>query len=518
MPPVIAVLRFSPVLLGLLIVVPPAQAQWTRIVDVPASDIFSVYASGDTIVAGADTATYVSTNAGATWKRSAKVTTGVTEIRAVLLRDGRIYAGTSRQGVFVSDDLGDTWLDFNQGLVGGIFNTQLDIEAFLVHGDSLYVATEGAGPWVRNLAGVGGWSHYGNLTGDTTAPVMTDIAASDTRLLSAGGGNGTVFFRDLDDADWTLSFLDNVGFVAGLGPISAAWTGHGFVVGSNGGLFRSPSGQEPWTPTGPDFGGPLFNVSFAVRAPDLFASIIPGGGSVIEVSHDDGATWQELETLASAFIYKLAANGTDLYAGRLDGLWRRSIEIPTSVEIVLLSTQVEAGQVRIQWEFNGGAINSAEVYRKSPDGTRTQLPPPTLEADGTLVMVDSSVSAGVTYTYRLVIHDATLGESSLETSVTVPGGREAPRALRLEPARPNPFRDRSELTYGLTGDGRVRLTVYDIHGRRVAVVVDDVEPAGWRSVEWDGRDSAGRPVGSGTYLLRLQSNGAVGVRKIVIAR
>ncbi len=311
--------------IALIAAASPAAAQWTRVTELPATDVFSVRVNGDMITAGVDTAVYVSTNAGATWKRSAKVTAGVTEIRSTWVRNGRIYAGTCRQGVFVSDNLGDTWLGFNQGLVGGIFNTQLDINDLLVRGDSLYAATEGAGVWVRNLAGVGAWGHYGEMVGDNTAPDVLDIAANDTRMLAPGGANGTVFFRDRGDANWTLSFLNNVGSAAGLGSMAAAWTGHGWVVGSNAGLFISPTGQGPWTPTGPDI-RPMFLVSFALRGRGVYAQIGTGSGTVIEFSSDDGATWQELENQNLVFTYTLAVSGSNLYAARLDGLGRRAID------------------------------------------------------------------------------------------------------------------------------------------------------------------------------------------------
>lgn len=361
----------------------PAWAQWSRVLDLPASDIFSVYANGDTLAAGADTAVYVSTNAGATWKRSARVAAGVTEIHAVWVRNGRIFAGTIGQGVFVSDDLGDTWLDFNQGLVGGIFDSQLEVANLLVHGDSLYAATAGAGVWVRNIAGAGTWSHFGDLPGDTTAGIVDDVAASDTRLVASGGGNGSIYFRDAGDSGWTQDFLTG-GFRAGLEGLAVAWTGNGWVVGSNGGLFRSPTGTEPWTATGPDF-GILFHVSFAARGSDLFADLGIQGGSVIAFSADDGVDWQELENMTSVFIYRLAIRGNELYAGRLDGLWHRSIAtvsapegVPARLQFAIAGSQPVGDQVRFRIDLPAPAPAVIEVFdvagRRAADPIRWSPP------------------------------------------------------------------------------------------------------------------------------------------------
>src|SRR5262245_46547117 len=82
----------------------PASAQWSRVTDIPATELFSLFANGDTLAAGADTAVYLSTNAGVSWQRSTKPVAGVTSIQALWIRDGRLYAGTFGQGVFVSDD------------------------------------------------------------------------------------------------------------------------------------------------------------------------------------------------------------------------------------------------------------------------------------------------------------------------------------------------------------------------------------------------------------------------------
>ncbi len=325
---VASTLRSSLVLLGLLIFASPAAAQWTRVTALPASDIFTVRANGDTLAAAADTVVYVSTDGGTSWKRSALLAPDVTLIRAVLVHRGRLYAGTSGQGVFVSDDLGTSWSGYSQGLVGGIGNAVLTIMGLAVQGETLYAATEGSAAWARNLAS-GTWAPFGDHTlQDFQASNMDAIAAGGAQLFATGGFNGTVFLRNPGDPDWTVSLLFNDRFAPGLAGLNALWTGHRWLVGTNIGIFQSTTGREPWTFV--DLGLHLLVFfGFAARDGEIYASLGSGGGSLIARSVDDGVTWQGLDTLASVFVYKIAIHGSQLYAGRVDGLWRRSIGTTT---------------------------------------------------------------------------------------------------------------------------------------------------------------------------------------------
>ena len=311
-------------LLGLLCVSlpPPAAAEWTRVLAVPAINITSLWANGDTIAAAADSTVYVSIDAGQTWKRSTRVAPGVPVINAAVVHHGRLHAGTFGRGVFVSHDFGDTWLPFNEGLTGGRLRTHFLITDLLLHGDSLYAATAGAGVYLRNLV-AGDWVHFGEQFEPHQASNVTGVAAGGTRLLAGAGANGTVFVRDRADPDWRLSWLNNIGLEPGLVAQSAACTGSGWVVGPNRGVYRSTLGQEPWALVDLNL-GLLFGTSFATRGRDLFAAFgIGGGRTLIQHSADDGATWTKLDTLNRASVNHLAFSGTDLYAGRLDGLWRR---------------------------------------------------------------------------------------------------------------------------------------------------------------------------------------------------
>src|SRR5499427_6478700 len=199
--------RLVPIALAALAFAAPVAAQWSRVDAIPAGNVFCVVVQEGVVVAGAETAVFVSTDHGTTWRRSAPLAPAVTSIQAVRLHQGRLFAGTFGQGVFVSDDLGATWTAFNQGLTGGVLNTQLDISSLEITGGNLYAGTFGAGVYVRSLSGPGGWAHFGDVFEPAQASNVNTLAVGGGRMLAAAGSNGTVFWRERGDADWTESDL-----------------------------------------------------------------------------------------------------------------------------------------------------------------------------------------------------------------------------------------------------------------------------------------------------------------------
>jgi len=359
--------RIWAALIALFMFAAPASAQWTKVDAVPVSDVHAVYANGDTIVACGNSAVDVSVDAGATWKHSTAVAPNLNFVSTALVRNGRLYVGTDRQGVFISDDLGDTWTGYSTGLAG---LGALDIAKIIVRGDSLYAATVGSGAWVRNLES-GSWIHFGHEIDDAQAANMTTIAAGGSRLLGVGGFNGTVYFRDPGDSDWTESLLLNDHLGPGLAGLSAIWTGHRWVVGSNIGVYHSATGQEPWTFV--DFGvSPILFSGVAMHGGDVFVSLGTGGGSLIARSRDDGLTWQNMDTMVQVFVYDIAIHGMTLYAGRVDGLWRRSIlemvSLPapesnqSRLSLAIAERDPVADNVRFTFELPDAGAIAIEVF------------------------------------------------------------------------------------------------------------------------------------------------------------
>lgn len=86
---------------------------------------------------------------------------------------------------------------------------------------------------------------------------------------------------------------------------------------------------------------------------------------------------------------------------------------------------------------------------------------------------------------------------------------------RLDATLVNPFRSRTTLSFELRSADRVELSVYDVRGRRVRMLVDDTLPEGRAEIVWDGRDAAGRDAAPGVYRMVLRTAGLVYAKPVV---
>jgi hypothetical protein len=92
-------------------------------------------------------------------------------------------------------------------------------------------------------------------------------------------------------------------------------------------------------------------------------------------------------------------------------------------------------------------------------------------------------------------------------------------ALRLGPPFPNPLRiGAATVPVELDGARRVRLAIYDVQGRLLDLLHDGPLTGGHHQLYWSGHDARGRRHAPGTYFLRLESDGTVTARKLVLER
>ncbi|PEN14235.1 hypothetical protein CRI94_04135 [Longibacter salinarum] len=189
---------------------------------------------------------------------------------------------------------------------------------------------------------------------------------------------------------------------------------------------------------------------------------------------------------------------------------------PLPVELASFEADRDGNNVALRWETLSETGNSGFDIERSIDGrafTKVGFEPgqgTTTEATS-YRFVDNSIPYGVSdVTYRLrqidVDGDETLTDAR---SITF-----TPSSVSLVGSVPNPVASgQAEIRFELPKAMNVRLSVYDLLGREVAVLVDGEQMAKQHRVSFDASTLA-----SGTYLIRLETDRGATTSKMTIAR
>ncbi|RKX29952.1 MAG: hypothetical protein DRP71_15800 [Verrucomicrobia bacterium] len=99
----------------------------------------------------------------------------------------------------------------------------------------------------------------------------------------------------------------------------------------------------------------------------------------------------------------------------------------------------------------------------------------------------------------------------------VPDGA-IPKVIGITGIWPNPFNPRTSINFSLPAAAHVELGIYDLRGRLVTVLTNQIFAAGNHSVTWAGTDAKGRQLSSGVYFARLRTGEVLQTRKMLLVR
>ena len=94
----------------------------------------------------------------------------------------------------------------------------------------------------------------------------------------------------------------------------------------------------------------------------------------------------------------------------------------------------------------------------------------------------------------------------------------APIAFMLNQNYPNPFNPTTRITYSILEGVPVKLDIYDILGRKIRTLINEVQNPNTYTLVWDGLDDHGSLVSGGVYFYRLQAGTSVETRKMVLLK
>jgi hypothetical protein len=136
--------------------------------------------------------------------------------------------------------------------------------------------------------------------------------------------------------------------------------------------------------------------------------------------------------------------------------------------------------------------------------------------------LDIDYQYGIVY-YRVSVFDYAGNEGDysnvLSTSIL---GSEAenliPNEFALRQNYPNPFNPVTTIQYDLPENSQVQIAIYDMLGRKVRTLAHGFEDAGFKAVQWQGRNDFGQPVGAGVYICQIRAGDFVQTSKMILLK
>jgi hypothetical protein len=413
-----------------------------------------------------------------------------------------------RCATYRSDDLGETWVERDSGLVerSGWILSSVAIHPVGGSGSRLF-----AGISNTNRTGLGAilsstddglwWSPVFTDSSSGTFPKVISISSNLLAGLTEDGiarssDNGATWFPS-DSGISTPPYdavpprapinafsVDGTRIYAGSGNARIAWEDR--ILGRLllNYIFASGDGGATWEKVDSGFTKILFStkdtgsVLTSIHAAGLHivvgtrqwdqSSLRLVSGGIYHI-FDTGAGWTLIDSsLAGIQVHALVGTSSDVFAGTNKGMFHSTDHGSTwdNVSSGMTDTVVTSLTIAEGYLF---AATSSGVWRR-----------PLSE----LTSVDFGVS-----------------------------GWPIPRGFFLAQNYPNPFNPSTTIRYELPKSGIVRLGVYDILGREVSLLVNEMKEAGSYRVEFDGSG-----LSSGVYFYRLTASDFVQTRKLLLVR
>ncbi len=219
-------------------------------------------------------------------------------------------------------------------------------------------------------------------------------------------------------------------------------------------------------------------------------------------STDEGIFWSTFNVTAHT------TNPSVFYTSAVDSGY--SIDnLAPAVPTGLLASLTEQNTVKLSWdEPVDEDFNYFKIYRSlDSEFDPTGLEPYAEAIDTTFI--DNDVETGETYYYILSAVDFNGNESeytdAVETVIlSIDDMTGIPTEFGLHQNYPNPFNPITTLRYDLPENSFVKITIYDLLGRKLVTLVSETQDAGFKSVIWNAANDHGKPVSAGVYLYQIQ--------------
>ena len=237
--------------------------------------------------------------------------------------------------------------------------------------------------------------------------------------------------------------------------------------------------------------------------------LIYGGGEVGELSQLNPITWTD-------------PNNFKPYFTKLISIRKKYIKNNAQVNVLSnsSSTLVESyltisdtNKILTIANFSGNAQSITVNF--AGNVTDSSLYVYDLFADTSVQISASQINS---VTFKLSGLEAMVFSLQKNTPTSVRGNENTVYQYQLEQNYPNPFNPSTVITYSIRQPGNVRVIVFDLMGREVAVLVNQNQNSGTYKVAWNGKNSSGTSVSSGIYFYSINSGSFVSTKKMILLK
>jgi ligand-binding sensor domain-containing protein len=404
---------------------------------------------------------------------------------------GTNYAGTEEDGIFSQEHSSSEWLQ------SGIFPASITSvgsdeanDLFAGTGDGVFEQDSKTGKWLRVSDGLERTTVY-KLYYSTTS-----------KRLYALTGEGAFYLPD--NQNYWIPVISGTAY-----DFIESSSGDKYIA-TSGRIYKAVNSEDDWFPLFP-IGFPLTTAyCLALDASNnLFAGTSRNG---VFVSIDGGTFWNQTGVNSPFIFYSVKAMGID-NAGRIfagtdtSGAYYTDDSgidwnpIPSingkSISCLLVdSSEYFAGTLdRGVFASTDGGLSWQSVNSNLMDSSVASL---AFDQDG--------------YLYAATDSGIFKSNTSIVTDVHETEDR-TPLSFSLYQNYPNPFNPSTVIRYQLSSRGFVTLTIYDVLGREVRTLVNDVQQQGSYTVTFNANG-----LSSGLYFYRLAANNKIETKKMMLIK
>lgn len=381
---------------------------------------------------------------------------------AMAVSGNQVFVGTLASGMYVSGDKGDNWTQINNGF------TQMQVWSVSVAGNDVYAGTNG-GALFRTSDQGNSWQ---TVNGGIPSTTIVRMVVKFGDKLFASTSNSGIYVSTDNATSWSQHNAGITGLVAG--PLMVANTD--LYAGVLQKVYRYDAGAQSWVIAS---AGIINNTISALvylkeesGAFNLFAGVSNSGKNVYR-SVDSGISWTSAYTgIPSVPVVSMTSAGTAIFTGTDYGV----------------SVSKDMGT---NWaDANEGFLNTSYGY---------------------------CLSAGNEDIY--VIQQAKvwrrpLSDFGLSTTSANPFELTSGIGISLK-NYPNPVGASTTISYALQQAGHVKLTIYDISGKAIVSITDELQQAGSYNQSFSPPAAGLRP---GVYFCRLHTGNAEETIKLVVTK